>query len=525
MQLKSFKINKPILNIKALNNTLYLRFFLKRFYYSVSAILIFFTGTGCKKFLDKEILGNYPETEFYQTQQQAVLAINAAYQPLAFYTPQNRLWVFGDVASDDAAKGGNAGDQADIGLIDDFNITPINGNLEDEWALLYEGVTRCNIVLAKVPPISMDATLQARILAEAKFLRSWYYFTLINIFGDVPLVLTPLNADQLQVPQSPMTTIFESVIEPDLIDAAMHLAPAYAGADVGRATSGAATALLAKAYLFQKKWDQAASAANQVISSGIYSLMPVYNQNFNVNFKNNSESVFEFQHLSGQVPFTGNVLNQWFAPAVDGGYYFDAPTQDFVDEFEKTSSGLYDPRLDYTVGRDSMPWFNGEIFSKDWSPTGYLTKKYQQPFSEISKALKGDGSVDYMAIRYADVLLWYAEALNELGRSAEALIPLNEVRKRARESYLYDTFLPGYGTVPDGLLPDVTVTGQDDLRQAIRHERRVELGFEFHRYFDIIRYGDTYAIQALLDKPNFNYSINQHFPIPQSERDRNHALH
>ena len=497
----------------------------KRIVYSGLITIAFLCGTGCKKFLTTEVVGNYPEAEFYKTSAQAVLAVNAAYQPLSFASAQNRLWVFGDVASDDAEKGGDPGDQGDIGLIDEFNISPINGNLEYEWTTLYEGITRCNIVLVKIPAINMDATLQLRILAEAKFLRAWYYFTLINIFGDVPVVLTPLNADQLQIAQSPAATIFQTVIEPGLTDAVAGLPAGYTDVNVGRITSGAAMALLAKAYLFQGKWDKAAVAAQKVIGSGKYILMPVYSKNFNANFKNNSESVFEIQHLSQQDPFTGNQLNQWFAPRVDGGYGFNAPTQSFVDEFEKTPASIYDPRLDYTIGRDSMPWYNGEIFDKAWSPTGYLTKKHQQPFSEIPKNLKGDASINYTAIRYADVLLWYAEALNELGRSAEALAPLNTVRKRARESYINDNLLPGYGTIPTGLLPDVTYTSQVDVRRAIQHERRVEFGFEFHRYFDIIRYGEAYAVQAMLNRPNFKYSINKFFPIPQSERDRNKALH
>ncbi len=136
--------------------------------YSGFITIALFCGTGCKKFLTTEVVGNYPEAEFYKTSAQAVLAVNAAYQPLSFASAQNRLWVFGDVASDDAEKGGDPGDQGDIGLIDEFNISPINGNLEYEWTTLYEGITRCNIVLAKVPAINMDATLQLRILAEAK---------------------------------------------------------------------------------------------------------------------------------------------------------------------------------------------------------------------------------------------------------------------------------------------------------------------------------------------------------------------
>ncbi len=498
---------------------------MKKYIFHTTLISLFFFTAGCKKFITKEIVGDYPETQFYQTQAHAILAINASYQPLAFTNSNNnRLWVFGDVASDDAEKGGDPGDQADVDLIDQFNITPINGNLEAMWGLLYEGITRCNIVLKKVPEISMDAALKSRILGEAQFLRAYYYFTLVNIFGDVPVILEPLNADQLQITQSSKQQIFETVIETDLLAAAGSLPASYTGADVGRATSGAAKALLAKAYLFQNKWNNAASKAEEVINAGIYDLMPVYSQNFNANFKNNKESVFEVQHLTAQDPQTGNSLNQYFAPRIDGGYFFNAPTQRFVDEFEKTSPGVYDPRLDYTVGRDSMPWYNGEIFSKDWSPTGYLTRKHQQPFSEISKALKGDASINYVAIRFADVLLWHAEALNESGRTLEALVPLNRVRKRARESYLFDNSLLGFGTVPAGLLPDVTSTNQADVRRAIQHERRVELGFEFHRYFDLIRWGSAYAVPAMSDRPNFKYELNKYFPIPQSERDRNKAL-
>ncbi len=253
--------------------------------------------------------------------------------------------------------------------------------------------------------------------------------------------------------------------------------------------------------------------------------MSLYSQNFNANYENNKESIFEVQHLSKQDPATGNSLNQWFAPRIDGGYGFNAPTQSFVDEFEITPAGVYDPRLDYTIGRDSMQWFNGEIFSKTWSPTGYLTRKHQQPFSEIPISLKGDASINYTVIRYADVLLWYAEALNEMGRGIEAVAPINLVRKRARESYLFDDSLANFGTVPPALLPDIVFTDQTTLRAQIQHERRVEFGFEFHRYFDIIRWGETYANQAMSGSPNFDYNTNKHFPIPQGERDTNKALH
>ena len=485
----------------------------------------FLNITGCKKYITKDVVGQYPESEFYKTPAQAVLAINAAYQPLAFTTANNnRLWVFGDVASDDAAKGGNPGDQADIEFIDQFNINSTNGNLASIWTLLYDGITRCNIVLSKVPPIEMDKNLQTRILAEAKFLRSWYFFELVNIFGDVPIVTEPLKPDELQITQSPVQQIFETVIEPGLTEAAGNLPVSYTGQDVGRVTSGAATALLTKAYLFENKWDKAASTAAKIVNSNVYDLLPLYSQNFNARFKNNKESVFEVQHLTGQDPKLGNELNQFFAPQIDNGYYFNAPTQNFVDEFEKTGAAIVDPRLDYTVGRDTMPWFNNRVFDKTWSPaTGYLTRKHQQPLSEVTN--KSDGNLNYVAIRYADVLLWYAEALNESGHTVNALLALNRVRKRARESFLYDSLQVGYPAIPAGLLPDIISANLLDVRKAIQHERRVELGFEFHRYFDMIRWGKDYATQALSDKPNFKYDLHKHFPIPQIERDRNKALH
>src|SRR6478735_10018303 len=262
---------------------------------------------GCQKYLDKPLLGVYSNNSFYQTKDQAIQAINAAYQPLSFTSATtNPVWVFGDVASDDAVKGGNPGDQNDIELIDRFNITPINGNLGNEWGTLYEGITRCNMVLAKIPDIAMDDATKTRILGEARFLRAWYYFNLVIIFGEVPVILEPLNSDQLQIPQSPVKDIYESVIEPDLKLAFANLPASYTGADIGRATSGAAMALLAKAYLYQGKWDSSATASSSVINSNQYQLAPLYTQNFSPLYKNNTESIFEVQMKSGQNPLVGN---------------------------------------------------------------------------------------------------------------------------------------------------------------------------------------------------------------------------
>ena len=492
----------------------------KLYLFSILALL---TTESCNDYLDTELQGVYTNSTFYQTEDHAVFAVNATYEITAFTTPDNNLWVFGDIASDDALKGGNPGDQADIIQINDFTLNTDNGPIEAIWKHYYEGIARANAVTYYVPDIEMDPELRARIVGEAKFLRAYFYYHLVNIFGEIPLKTQPaLSADDVHVAPSGVEEIY-SQIELDLEQAAEVLPASYPSSETGRATRGAALGLYSKVLLFQEKWAEALAAAEEVEALG-YSLMEIYSQNFQLAFENNSESIFEIQHLTDQDPFLGSNLNQWFSPQVENGYFFNAPTQDFVDEFEVTAEDVVDPRLDYSLGREGQKWLNGEDFDPTWSPaTGYLQKKSAQPLSEIPKGRKGDGDLNYTFMRFAEILLIKAEALNELGRSMEALVPLNAVRKRARESYLFDQTLEGFGAVPDGLLPDITATNQATLRAAIRHERRVELGLEFHRFYDLMRYGRSVAEQALSDT-NFNYDQHRYFPIPQSERDTNNLI-
>jgi hypothetical protein len=272
--------------------------------------------------------------------------------------------------------------------------------------------------------------------------------------------------------------------------------------------------MLGKVNLYQQKWAVAISYFQQLEGLGIYGLLPGYADNFKWANENSIESIFEIQHLAGQSPLTGSALNQWFAPATESGYYFDAPTQSLVDAFEKSSTGEVDPRLDATLGRDGQPWLNGETFSATWSPTGYLTKKHQQPLAEIPSSLKGDGDLNYIYLRYADVLLMKAEAFIETGQADSALANLNKVRQRARASF--------DGTPPADLLEDITSTDQNVIINVIYNERRTELGQEFHRYFDLMRWGKEIAEAAL--GPDFNYETNRYFPLPQAEIDANQAI-
>ncbi|MDA3882099.1 MAG: RagB/SusD family nutrient uptake outer membrane protein [Bacteroidales bacterium] len=482
---------------------------------------MFLAISSCDSLLDVELQGEYSNTSFYQTREHAILALNSTYQLSSFTSTANNLWVFGDVASDDALKGGDAGDRSDITYINNFSVNPDNGELELIWRHYYEGIERANKVTSNVPGINMDEELKQRIIAEAKFLRAYYYFHLTNIFGAIPLKTKPIiNVEGFNVPASSVDLIYDQ-IEKDLIEASSILPTSYSSSDLGRATKGAALGLLAKAYLFQAKWQLAFDYTDSIMQLDLYSLMPVYSQNFNLLDKNNAEAIFEIQHLESQSPTLGSYLNQYFSPK-SKGYGFNIPTQNFIDQFEVTSvDSVYDPRLDYTVGRAGKSWVNGEAFDPGWSVTGYMQKKHVQPLSEVPI---GDGNLNYTFMRYAEVLLMNAEALNELNRGNEALVSINMVRKRARECYLYDTELDGYdGTIPAGLLPDITNSNTNYLRTAIQNERRVELGFEFHRFYDLMRYGESTAEQALRNT-NFKYSDDRYFPIPQSEIDANSEI-
>lgn len=477
--------------------------------------------SACADFLDETPKGRYTTENFYKTEEHALLAITGVYNKASFVSTNNALWVFGDVASDDAVKGGAAGDQSEIQFLEEFNYSANNGFLLKIWSQYYEGITRANYLLYYADNIDMDADLKARILGEAKFMRAFFYFNLVNIFGEIPLkTQPPLNASLINIGKSSVEDVYAQ-IEEDLLDATEVLEVEYSGSDVGRATQGAAWGLLAKARLYQGKWQESLDAIQSLEDLGIYSLQPVYKNNFLDSTQNNSESIFEIQHESGQIPKLGSHLNQWFGAPDNNGYAFDVPLQDFVDEFEVTAGNVVDPRLDYTVGQAGQDWINGEPFDPTWSATGYLQKKHVQPLRE--EPIIGDASLNYVYMRYADILLMKAEALNELNQTAQAIIPLNEVRKRARESYLYDLDLPGAGSVPANLLPDVPATSQTSVRNAIRHERRVELGFEFHRFFDLMRYGAATAEAALSDT-DFDYATERYFPIPQAEVDANTAI-
>jgi hypothetical protein len=378
--------------------------------------------------------------------------------------------------------------------------------LESEWAANYEGVYRANVVLERVPGISMDASLKERILGEAKFIRAWNFYNLVTMFGGVPLADHVLAPSEYNLRRSPADAVW-ALIEKDLTEASAVLwkRSAYPAADLGRITKGTAQALLVKTYLWRKKWAEAKTVAADIIASNQYRLTPNYADIFTLAGENNEESIFEIQYMNAsggnwgknnanEGSFT-NVFQR--ARGQFAGYGFNIPTQNFVDEFFK--EGFEDPRLKSTVFRVGEPMGDRGIFTLAATgdlPHLYYPKKYFNNKSE--DAPFGDpnpnGGSNDRVIRYADVLLMHAEAAYHTGDEASALQSLNTVRARVG-------------------IPALSATGPA-LLQAIYRERRLELGLEAHRFFDLVRTGRA---PEALGSLGFKQGIHELFPIPQSQ--------
>ena len=458
------------------------------------------TLASCQGILDKEPLGILDQGSFFQTSDDAVQATNAAYEPLLISSGNNNYyWAFAELTSDEAVVGGD-GSRPGLTELDFFTFTPRTEEFNDFWKLNYQGITQCNTVIERVPAITMDVNLQKRVIGEATFLRAYYYFQLTQVFGDVPLLIKITPPDELKAPATAKSAVYAQIIA-DCNQAAAVLPVQYPAGDAGRATKGAALALAAKTQLYQKNWNQVLDYVGQLKALNTYELVADYQDNFRENTQNNSESVWEIQHTNLELG-VGNALNQWWcSKKLTGGYGFAEVTQAYFDSFEPG-----DPRQKFTIASNNEPYF-GVTYKNSFSSTKHSPRKYLQIDSTTTQ--KADGDLNYTAIRYAEVLLWEAEALAELGRVSEALIPLEVVRARARLQ----------ATAPATTLPPVTVTDQTALIEAIRHERSVELGFEMHRFFDLVRWGIASAVL-----PDFETGKHEVFPVPQTELDLNPAL-
>jgi starch-binding outer membrane protein, SusD/RagB family len=476
-------------------------------------IFIFILSAGCTDFLQLDPQGELTQASFPTSPQDALLATNAVYTAVRSWYYNSGGYPILDIMSDDAYKGSNTNDQlATVGAYDNFTFNATGDGLDRWWATLYQGIKWANVVIEKVPLIAMDESLSNRYVGEARFLRGLFYFDLVRAWGAVPLVTTsdpPLHLERASVEE------VYSLITSDLQFAEANLPEKseLSASDKGRATSGAAQALLAKVYLFQKDFVNAEFYSLKVINSNEYSLEPNFVDANGVNGNNGVESVFEIGAL-GVEDFNGGGAQYANTQGVRGlpnrGWGFNRPSVDLRRSFEKG-----DPRLKGTI-IDLGDTLDGVFINGDPDPANdpviilnqngdtLNIQSYNRKVWTPGNDTPTQWGHHRRLIRYADVLLIASEALNENNKPAQALIYLNEVRKRAR----------GQST---SVLPDITNIDKNLLRDRILNERRHELALEGNRFWDLVRTGRAAAILGPL---GFVPGKHELLPIHQSEIDK-----
>lgn len=412
--------------------------------------------------------------------------------------------MLGEIASDNTLSGGeSATDVIGIQQVDEMTHTPQNGNLKDLWNWMFAGLNRANYILEFKD--KTDFSGKNQVIAEARFLRAYYQFELVKWFGGIPMkgdARFKLN-DEKTIPRSSAAAVYAS-IELDLQYAVDNLSPV--AAQKGRATKGAAQALLGKVYLYQNKFAESAAVLEGLITSNTYSLVSNYNSIFENAGENNAESVFEVQYTDaegasfdclqcseGNVAVGFNGIRNYAGPLFDSGYSFNVPTQEAYNAYETGDS-----RRDVAI-LNIVTWAasnSGVSYGTGYKHTGFFNRKY---IPRQGDANVGDQNLtnpnNYRSIRYADVLLMAAEANSRSGNNTKGQEYLNKVRDRA------------FGDTNHR----ITVTGQA-LTDFIWNERRVELLGEGHRFFDLVRTG-----KAVGKITGFTANKNEVFPIPFEE--------
>lgn len=427
---------------------------------------------------------NAPDSEtFWATESDAIQGINATYNGLEQNGVYGRWLGFPtDIRADDGKSNSPWTDLANWNKFS-FNAYDFEPN-HAVWYEHYNTIFRANLVIANVPEIDMDPTLRDRIVGEAKFIRGLMYFNLINLYGGVNLPLQTEPSTVGDMPTTPGAAAVWSQIEQDFTEAAQVLPATYTGADIGRATSGAAEGMLGKALMMQRKWSEASAVLEPLIASGRYSLLPDYTELFTYAGNNTQEGLFEVQFGSRSTLSQGvRGLNQgkFFGPC--GPSWCDGePTTWLFTEFmqDTTEAGDVDPRLDATLfwRPDEMAYgmTMSQRFADRYADPNRIArgdsvifwKKYTEYWLNTTDQ-DWDAPLTFKVLRYADVLLLEAEALNEQGQTSAAYPYIDQVRARV-----------DLAPLPAGL-------SQSEMRDRILHERLVELADEHQRWLDLER--------------------------------------
>lgn len=507
-------------------------------------IVLIATLTGMLSSCSDWLLAPQPNStdldDFYTGGEACIQNVNACYVPLMWefnntYFPE---WFIGDVVSDDALKGGQTiNDMADVYDMENWKTASNNSLLLEFYRAQYQGISRCNLALQYIPGVALDSVMSQgvknRLIGEASFLRALYYFRLVRVFGGVPLVdFVVSGSSAWKQPRATAEQVYEHIFS-DLQRANANLWPKsrYAKTQLGRATKGAAQAMLLKTHLYRHNYVQAKAWGDSIMASGEYELLSNYEANFTLEGENGMESVFEIQFMEEPNSDYGEgngfsrgtftvVLTRSRSSLLGGGWGFNKPTHNLYQAFDAN-----DPRRDVTILNPTASQMENPT-QETYLGSKYVSRKYALYNSDNSSWFPlthaARGPINYKTIRYADVLLMYAEAAAESGDLAAAKNALEKVRERARNGNAILPAFPNYNGYADT---------QADLIKAIRSERRVELAMEGHRWFDLCRWGiaketmdaykatETEAAQA--EMAIFIAGKHELFPIPSEEIDLN----
>ncbi|WP_028296523.1 RagB/SusD family nutrient uptake outer membrane protein [Olivibacter sitiensis] len=478
------------------------------FAYLLGVIMV----TSCVPNLDLDRLDAQSVNSYYKNADDANAATIALYGLIRDLYRDEVINVPNVVAADDGIPflTGNA----DRVALWNYNITSVNTFIGSIWASSYTGIQRSNVVLNRVSPIAMDETLKNQFLGEARFLRALHYFNLVRFYGGVPIELNEVTSlENVALPRSSVDAVYDVIIA-DLQEAINTLPTQYTGTDIGRATKGAARGLLAKVYLTRAGtdgaspyWQEAASQAKTLIDMGIYDLWDDYAQVFSLQNRCGKESLFEVLYITN---LSGNNFTTGYAPRgapiVPGtGSGILRVSKDLFDSYGDTDS-----RKAVTFLTSYTNPSSGALVQLSADNTDPALAVSFWKLADLTSTVGGAGGKSFPVLRYSDILLIYAEALNEAnnGPTAEAYWAINRVRNRAQ-------------------LTSLAGLSKQQFKEAVLSERRKELCFEGNRWFDLVRTGQL--VEAVKNENSFSRNaaisnINVRFPIPQREMDINESL-
>ena len=479
-------------------------------YNLIAIALLGFSFSSCSDFLEQNPQTDLSENDFYKTADDILSAVNGVYSSLQEGDIYGNWYVFGEIPSDNT-RNQLSGSVTTQNEFDQFYIDTQNSMIANFWKAAYKVINRTNTVLGRIDGIEINTELANRYKLECKFIRALMYFNLVRVYGDVPLVLKEISiSESYDILREPKENVYNQIIA-DLKEA-QDLPVSYSTAEDGRATQGAAKALLANVYMTLHKYAEAETILAEIINSGRYSLLENtpgslnidgYKNVFSTVNHNSKEGIFEIQFLKGGYGEGSNYANN-FAPensgtnvvAVGGTGGNNIPEMDIYNAYEEG-----DLRRDFSM---SLGYYDNRK-NNEWVESRYVCKFMDVPYQN------NDASNNYPVIRYADVILMYAEALNQNGKTAEACKYLNMTRRRGF----------GYQTTETSPV-DLQTTDKAQFALMVEQERRVELAFENHRWFDLIRTGR--AVEVMRSKGFSLNETNLICPIPQKQIDVNPKL-